>query len=114
MLLNLFRQPAMLGRINDIHAAPQHGNRPAPCLYRRIVRQAVHTPRQPAHHGYPVMRQVFRCIPGDLFSIGCHVPRPYNRNSKVILSGDGALKKQNGWRLGDFLQVARIGTILPG
>ena len=105
---DLGRQLPVLGRIDDIGAASQHGDGRSAAPQRAPVGGGVHASRQTAHHAETRAGQALRQLEPDLEAVRCREPRPDDGHLEAAWSGVAA-GPEDGRRVRNLPQVARVG-----
>ena len=81
---DLFRKPAVLGRIDDVWSGAEDGDRAAARFKRGAVGRGVHAASQPRDDGNTGLSQLGGDSFGDLPSIGSRPARTDDRDRCVV------------------------------
>ena len=107
-------QPTVLGRIDEVDAAAEDGDRAPPGAQGRLVGACVDPLRQPADDRQPGPRQ----LPGEagrhLAAVARHPARPDDAEREVVRRGELAAHVEDRRRTRDLPQPRWVARIVPG
>ena len=104
---NRLRQLSVLGRIDHVDAAPQHGDGPAPAPERAPVRGRVHAPGEAADHVESLPGQALPEIEANLQSVRRGKARPDDGDGVRAGSGN-ATRPQDRRRIRNRLEAMGV------
>src|ERR1039457_2438485 len=108
------RQLAVFRRIDDIHAASQHGYGVPAASQRAFVGGGIDAARHPADDGETGVRQVPRQALGHCQAVGRRTPRPHYPQADGLQQLDAPAGEQQYRRIEDLAQRLRIARIADG